>query len=113
MPLLAVALMMVLGLAFGLPGEQGELSNEQFAEEVASPWLYFFLTCGALTTAVGIGCFFLLPKDEIKPNREKNYLLNLVDGFRPKTMKQSPLFYLCLLVFLFFNVRIIEKRRWS
>ncbi len=106
MPLLAVALMMVLGLAFGLPGEQGELSNEQFAEKIASPWLYFFLTCGALTTAVGVGCFFLLPKDEIKPNREKNYLLNLVDGFRPKTMKQSPLFYLCLLVFLFFNIAV-------
>lgn len=106
LPLLAMAMMLLLGMALGLPSSQGDMSQQEFADSVATPWLIFFLICGALTTAVGIASFFLLPKDQIKPNRESNYLVNLVDGFRPKTIKANPMFYVCLLVFLFFNVAV-------
>ena len=106
MPLLAVAMMMLLGLALGLPGDSTGLSQSEFAMKVDSSWLIFFLICGLLTTIVGVISFFLLPKDNIQPNREKNYLYNLVDGFRPKTIKANPMFYVCLLLFLFFNIAV-------
>ena len=97
---------MLLGLSLGLPGDSTGLSQSEFAMKVDSSWLIFFLICGLLTTSVGIISFFLLPKDNIAPNREKNYLYNLLDGFRPQTIKANPLFYVCLLLFLFFNIAV-------
>lgn len=101
LPLIAVVMMMGIGLICGVPGEAGASAGQ-----VAKPWLIFFLICGAITSLTGIVSFFLLPKDEIKPNRDEPYLKNLVYGFRPSSIKKHPNFYLALLTFLFFNIAV-------
>lgn len=107
MPLIAMALMFVVGGVLGIPGSMGETETAtEFAARIASPWFIFFLVSGLLTTAVGIACFFLLPKDAIVPCRDEKYLKKLVTGFLPKTIKSNIGFYLVLLTFLFFNIAV-------
>ena len=106
MPLFAMAIMLGVGLILGIPGEQGSMSNEAFANKVAGPWFIFFLIFGIATTAVGIISFFLLPKESVKPNREDHYFKHMVKGFTPKAVKATPLFYIALLTFMLFNVGV-------
>ncbi len=100
MPLLAMAMMLGIGLILGVP------ENSLSPEEAAPRWFIFFLVFGALTTAVGIIAFFLLPKDKAIPNREEAYLRHMAKGFTPKSVKSNPLFYIALLAFLFFNIAV-------
>lgn len=100
LPLFATAMMLGIGMIYGLPGEAGVS-----AENIATPWLFFFLTVGILVSLVGVAAFFLLPNDAILPNRAP-YFKNLIYGFRPSTVKKHPLFYITLLSFLFFNIAI-------
>lgn len=100
LPLFATAMMLGIGMIYGLPGEAGVS-----AESIATPWLFFFLTVGILVSLVGVAAFFLLPSDAISPNRAP-YFKNLIYGFRPSTVKKHPLFYITLLSFLFFNIAI-------
>lgn len=107
MPLFAMGLMLLMGMAFGVPGSQKEgESVAEFAARVAPNWLYFFLAAGIFTTLVGVACFFLMKKDHIAPNRDKAYMKELVYGFTPKAMKGNPDFYIALLAFLFFNIAV-------
>jgi len=101
MPLFAVAAMLGIGSILGLPGDS---SVADFSTKIAQPWFIFFLIFGVLTTIVGIVSFFILPKDEIAPNRNEPYMKNLVHGFRPSVVKTNPLFYITLLAFMFFNI---------
>jgi len=101
MPLFAVAAMLGIGSILGLPGDS---SVADFSTKIAQPWFIFFLIFGALTTIVGIVSFFILPKDQIAPNRDEPYMKNLIHGFRPKVIKANPLFYIALLAFMFFNI---------
>ena len=107
LPLLALGGMMLVGLALGVPGaiQEGE-SQAAYAERIEKPWFLFFLILGAFVTAIGALSFFLLPKDEAKPNRDEPYFKALIYGFRPSSVKKQPLFYITLLAFLFFNVAI-------
>ena len=107
MPLFAMAIMFVLGGVLGIPGaaKEGESATE-FALRISSPWFIFFLIVGILTVAVGIACFFLLPKDTIAPARGEKYIKKLVVGFLPKTIKANVGFYLVLLTFLCFNIAV-------
>ena len=106
MPLFAMALMLGVGLILGVPGEQGDMSNSEFASKVAQPWFIFFLIFGVATTIVGIVSFFLLPKDHIVPNREDHYFKHMVKGFAPKSVKANPLLYIALLAFMLFNIAV-------
>lgn len=107
LPLLAIGIMLLLGLFLGIPGQIGEGETyAEFAQRVDGAWLIFFLIFGLLTTVVGIGCFFLLPKDEIPMNRDNGYFKNLVSGFRPSSVKKVPLFYIALLSFMLFNTAV-------
>jgi len=99
MPLFAVVAMIGIGYILGLPGD-GTAS----AKDIAQPWFYFFLIFGVLTTVIGIAAFFIIPKDDIAPNRDEPYFKNLIYGFRPSTIKKAPLFYIALLSFMFFNI---------
>ncbi len=74
------------------------------ADYLAKPWLIFFIIFGAITSLIGIASFFLLPKDEIKPNKESNYWNNLIYGFKPSVVKKNPDLYISLLVFMTFNM---------
>lgn len=100
MPLISLAMILGLGGILGIPN--AELSPA----EAATPWLIFFLICGALTTVVGIVSFFLLPNDEIEPNREDNYFKHMIIGFHPKSVKANPIFYIALIAFMCFNIGV-------
>ena len=106
MPLFAMAIMLGVGMILGIPGEQGDVSNADWAQKVAEPWFIFFLIFGIATTIIGIVSFFLLPKDHIAPNREDHYFKHMVKGFAPKTVKSNPLFYIALLTFMLFNIAV-------
>lgn len=107
LPLIAVVMMLLIGNACGVPGVRGETEGQvEYATRMAQPWLIFFLIFGILTTLVGIASFFLLPKDQVEPNRDKGYWKTLFYGFTPKAIKEHRHFYFALLVFLFFNIAI-------
>ncbi|MDY2913694.1 MAG: MFS transporter [Candidatus Enteromonas sp.] len=100
MPLLALALMMLVGMALGIP------DASKSPGEIAGPWFLFFLVFGALTSAIGVASFFLLPKDSLVPTRDRHYWKQMFVGFLPRTVKENPLFYLSLLAFLCFNIAV-------
>lgn len=107
MPLVALAMMLGLGAALGIPGARGESETlAAFSSRVASGWLYFFLIAGVFTTLVGIACFFLMEEDRLQPSRDVPYFKNLIHGFTPKSVKGNPDFYIALLAFLFFNIAV-------
>jgi MFS family permease len=105
LPLFAVAAMLGIGGLLGVPTTQGKNEDTTaFADRSAQPWFIFFLVFGAIVTVIGIVAFFIIPKDQIVPNRERSYMKNIVYGFRPSTIKKTPLFYITLLAFMFFNI---------
>lgn len=69
-------------------------------------WDIFFYIFGGLTIVSGILSIFLLPKDEIKPNKEEKYIKNILYGFRPKVIKNNKLLYIVLTSFMVFNMAI-------
>lgn len=64
-------------------------------------WLPFYLIFGGLTIVVGIVALFVMPKDVVEPNKEANYLANLIYGFKPNVIKIIRNYMLVLLVFSF------------
>jgi MFS family permease len=97
LPLFAtVAVLLVAGLF-------GATSDTKFQED-PMPWVYFFIVFGAIVTAIGVASFFLLPKDEIAPNRDRSYWANLIYGFRPSVVKKNVNLYVALLSFMTFNM---------
>ena len=69
-------------------------------------WVLFFIIIGGLTTVVGIISIFLLPKDEIVPNKNEPYIKNIFYGFRPSVVKSNPILYLVLTTFMVFSIGI-------
>ena len=69
-------------------------------------WVLFFIIIGGLTTVVGIVSIFLLPKDEIVPNKNEPYIKNIFYGFRPSVVKSNPILYLVLTTFMVFSIGI-------
>ena len=106
MPIVATVVMFVLGGALALGAAVDSSDVVGFASSVVTPWLIFFLVFGLITTAVGILCFFLMPKDNIAPNRKDNYFKSIVRGFFPSSIKRNPNFYIALIAFLFFNIGV-------
>ncbi len=113
LPLIAtIAVLLVQGiLGAGSSATEAQHAAAQAAgmsdaDYLAKPWLLFFIIFGAITTAIGVASFFLLPKENLKPNRETNYWKNLIYGFRPSVIKRSPDFYITLIAFMAFNMAI-------
>ena len=107
LPLAALIMMMGIGMIFGVPGTK--LDSEtmaEYASRVSSPWLYFFLICGIITTLVGVASFFILPKDKTIKDQRGGYFKNLAYGFLPGSIKKHGRFYIALLAFLFFNIAV-------
>lgn len=69
-------------------------------------WDIFFFMLGGITIVSGIIFIFLLPDDQIKPNKSQSYAQNLVHGFKPSVIKQNPILYLSLVGFLIFNMAV-------
>ena len=64
LPLVAMIMVVLL---------QGMLVNNETKD-----WIWFFVVFGGITTLSGIGLIFLLPKDNISPNKEEPYLKNII-----------------------------------
>ena len=90
-----ISMIVVVGLAGFLPKE-GYTTN----------WMIFFFIFGGLTTLVGVGSIFLLPKDNIEPNKDEPYIKNIFYGFRPSVIKDNPILYLVLITFALFSIGI-------
>ena len=69
-------------------------------------WDMFFYIFGALTTVIGVICFFLFPREYLEPNTEEPYLMNIIYGFRPRVVRENPKLYLSLISFMVFNIAI-------
>lgn len=69
-------------------------------------WDIFFFILGGITIIAGVGCLFLLPNDEIKPNKNQSYAENLIHGFKPSVVKRNPILYVALTGFLIFNMAV-------
>ncbi len=85
---------------------QGMLVGEKKTPEQELDWLWFFVVFGGITTLSGVACIFLLPKDNIKPNKEEPYLKNIIHGFRPSVIKSRPKLYLALTSLMLFSIAI-------
>jgi MFS family permease len=114
LPLFATIVVLLLAGAFGANGvpsseQASDMASQGItssADYLASKWFIFYLVFGALVTVIGIASFFLLPKDEIKPNKEGKYWANLIYGFRPSVIKNHKDLYISLLSFMAFNLAI-------
>lgn len=81
-------------------------TGQSAADILAKPWMLFFGIFGAITTVIGIASFFLLPKENLRKNRDENYWASIIYGFRPHVIKKNPDFYIGLLAFMAFNAAI-------
>ena len=90
-----ISMIAVVGVAGALTPE-----NEK------TNWLLFFIIFGGLTTIVGIICLFLIPKDQIQPNKTEPYIKNIFYGFRPTVIKNNAILYLILATFALFSIGI-------
>ena len=84
---------------------QGMLVGENVDADGHHDWLWFFVVFGGITTISGIVCLFLLPKDNLVPNRQP-FMRNIVHGFRPDVIKSRPKLYLALTSMLVFSIGI-------
>lgn len=65
-------------------------------------WTTFFLILGGLTTLCGVlGLFLFKDSKSLKPNKSGKYMQDVVYGFRPKTVKQHKMIYICQLGMMF------------
>ena len=68
-------------------------------------WREFFFIFGALVTAVGIICLFLLPEEKRAPHKVP-FLAQLVEGFRPSVIIRHKALYLSLASMCVFSVAV-------
>ena len=69
-------------------------------------WTIFFFIFGGLTTVVGIVCIFLIPKENLEPNKEEPYIKNIFYGFKPSVIKSNFMLYIVLITFMLFSIGI-------
>ena len=68
----------------------------------AGNWTAFFLLIGGVTTATGIiGIFLFKDSKTLKPDHSGHYLKDVVYGFRPSTIKNNKMVYVCYIGMMF------------
>ena len=72
-----ISMIVVVGVA-------GFLTNDKTVN-----WFLFFIIFGSLTLVAGTICIFLIPKDNIVPNKTEPYIKNIFNGFRPSVIKSN------------------------
>ena len=76
-----------------------------FNLDSAESWSAIFYIIGGVTLAVGILGFFLIEDAPAQPS-QTGYWQNVIYGFRPSTVKENAKLYICLLIFILFNIAI-------
>ena len=68
-------------------------------------WTIIFSIIGVLTIIIGIAGFFLIKEPKME-KAEMGYLDSIFYGFKPSTIKQTPVLYIALAAFIVFNISI-------
>ncbi|MBQ9785767.1 MAG: MFS transporter [Clostridia bacterium] len=68
-------------------------------------WVTVFLIIGGVVIAVGVLGLFLIRDPAITPSKT-GYLQNVIYGFRPSTVKNTPALYTFMGLFVLFNISI-------
>ena len=89
-----IAMIAVVGLA-------GTLTVDKHVN-----WQIFFYIFGGLTSLVGLICIFLIPKENLQPNKDEPYIKNIFYGFRPSVIKNNKMLYIVLSTFAIFSIGI-------
>ena len=94
MPL--VAILVVFGGAMLIPLKQTE---ENY-------WTIIFSIIGVAVIIIGILGIFLIEEPKIQTEENQSYFKNIIYGFRPSVIKQSPMLYIYLALFTVFGISI-------
>ena len=76
-----------------------------FYLEQSQSWVWIFSIIGTVVLLVGILGLFLIKDSKVTPAKE-GYLQCIFHGFKPSTVKGSPLLYITLICFAVFNISI-------
>lgn len=71
----------------------------------SSKWTLIFSIIGIITLIIGIMGFFIIKEPNITPTKT-GYFSNIIYGFRPSSVKNSPMLYIALGLFVIFNISI-------
>ena len=68
-------------------------------------WTIIFSIIGVLTLVIGVVGFFLIKEPKLE-KAEMGYLDSILYGFKPSTVKKTPVLYIALAAFIIFNISI-------
>ncbi len=86
-----IAMLVIFVCLNGLTTDSSKGAND-------ARWDLFFYLIGGLVVLMGIVSFFLIPK-EVEEKVRKSYLSQLVEGFKPSTIKKNSKLYVILLIY--------------
>ena len=68
-------------------------------------WTIIFSIIGVLTLVIGVVGFFLIKEPKLQ-KAEMGYFESIIYGFKPSTVKSTPVLYIALAAFIVFNISI-------
>ena len=68
-------------------------------------WTIIFSIIGVLTLVIGVAGFFLIKEPKME-KAEMKYFESIIYGFKPSTVKLTPVLYIALAAFIVFNISI-------
>ena len=68
-------------------------------------WTIIFSIIGVLTLIIGVAGFFLIKEPKME-KAEMGYFNSILYGFKPSTVKMTPVLYIALAAFIVFNISI-------
>ena len=68
-------------------------------------WTIIFSIIGVLTLVIGVVGFFLIKEPQLQ-KAEMGYFESIIYGFKPSTVKSTPVLYIALAAFIVFNISI-------
>ena len=76
-----------------------------FNLDKSDSWMMIFTIIGVLVTIVGIIGIFVI-EDKTTKSSQNGYFKNVIYSFMPSTVKSNPALYICLFIFIIFNISI-------
>ena len=75
-------------------------------QSLRSSWTVIFFIIGGIVLILGVLGFFLIQESSVDTTENGSFLKNLVYGFRPSVIRETPRLYLTLLAYAVFGVSI-------
>ncbi len=72
----------------------------------AESWTTIYFIIGISVLIIGILGFFLIHENTVRSEENNSFFKNIFYGFRPKSVKESPLLYVTLIAFAIFGISI-------